>query len=324
MNEKQLNNLKQIGFLFVKLAIVFGAFYFIYNRLFFNEKLDIVTLQNTINQHNVIRVNTIILLFVFSLANWLFEIFKWKTLIGHIKPISFYNALEQTIGAHTAALFTPNKIGEFGAKALYYVSRWRKHVLLLTFVGNSYQLLATVFFGIIGLTFVIIYYHISINFNLLYQFLIALLFVGYLFLVLTKQQLLKIKGFSVKNIINYLKKLPFGLHFKTLGLAFLRYAIFSHQFYFLLFIFHVPVDYFTAMCLITSMYLLTSFIPMLFFLDVIVKGSVAVFLFDLIGAEEVVILCIITIMWLFNFVLPSFFGGYFILNFNQYKQVSLD
>lgn len=324
MNEKQLNNLKQMGFLFIKLAIVSGAFYFIYNKLFYNEKLDIITLQKTVSEHHVLQFKTVAFLFLFSLANWQLEIFKWKTLIGHIKPITFYSALEQTLGAHTAALFTPNKIGEFGAKALYYVSRWRKHVLLMTFIGNCYQLLTTLFFGLIGLCFVIKTYTLDFDFIQLYKVVIALLLIAYLFFILTKQQLLKIKGFSVKKITAYLKKLPFQLHLKTLGISVLRYVVFSHQFYFLLYIFHVPVDYFSAMCLITVMYLLTSFIPMLFFLDVVVKGGVAVFLFSLVGAEEVIILCVVTMMWLFNFVLPSFFGGYFILNFNQYKQVSLD
>ncbi|HLT54285.1 MAG TPA: hypothetical protein VKZ97_10350, partial [Flavobacteriaceae bacterium] len=54
----------------------------------------------------------------------------------------------------------------------------------------------------------------------------------------------------------------------------------------------------------------------LFIFDVVVKGSVAVYLFDFAGVNELVILSTTTLMWLLNFVLPSVFGSYFVLNFN--------
>ncbi|MGB5361890.1 MAG: hypothetical protein WBN17_01140, partial [Aureibaculum sp.] len=60
-------------------------------------------------------------------------------------------------------------------------------------------------------------------------------------------------------------------------------------------------------------------IPSVFIFDVIIKGSVAVYLFSFAQVNELTILTIITIMWLLNFVLPSIFGSYFVLNFNWYN-----
>ena len=76
------------------------------------------------------------------------------------------------------------------------------------------------------------------------------------------------------------------------------------------------MDYFQAMTVITSMYLLSSIIPSIFIFDVVVKGSIGVFLFSMIEVDELTILSIITLMWLLNFVLPSVFGSYYVLNFN--------
>ena len=69
------------------------------------------------------------------------------------------------------------------------------------------------------------------------------------------------------------------------------------------------------MVVITSMYFLASIIPSISIFDVVIKGSVAVFLFRLLKINQLTILTIITPMWLLNFVIPSVFGGYYILNF---------
>ena len=324
MNEKQLNNLKQIGFLFIKLAIVFGAFYFIYRTLLFNEKLDLITLKKAFIENQILRPSTVFLLLLLSLLNWLIEVGKWKLLVSSIKKITYRLALEQTLGAHTAALFTPNKIGEFGAKALYFKSAFRKHILLLTFIGNGFQFLVTILFGLIGCGFLITYYHIPLALKQYVSYAIVLLMLCYFLILIFKQYTDKIKGFKIFKILHYLKSLPLKFQLKVFTASVARYLVFSHQFYFLIVLFNLPVDYITAISLITATYLLSSLIPMLFFLDVVVKGSVAVFLFRIVGVEEITILCITSIMWFFNFALPSLFGSYFILNFNQHKQVSLD
>ena len=64
------------------------------------------------------------------------------------------------------------------------------------------------------------------------------------------------------------------------------------------------------------MYLLASIIPSIFIFDVVIKGSIAVYLFTFLGVNEFTILSITTLMWIFNFVLPSIFGSYYVLNFN--------
>ena len=73
------------------------------------------------------------------------------------------------------------------------------------------------------------------------------------------------------------------------------------------------------MIVISSMYLLASIIPSLAVFDVLIKTSVAVYLFSFLDVDELTILSISTLMWLLNFILPSMFGSYFVLNFKVPK-----
>jgi hypothetical protein len=84
-------------------------------------------------------------------------------------------------------------------------------------------------------------------------------------------------------------------------------------------LFGVAVEYNKAMVVITSMYFLASIVPSVAIFDVVIKGSIAVFLFGFVEVNELTILTIITLMWLLNFMIPSLFGSYFVLNFKLPK-----
>jgi hypothetical protein len=128
-----------------------------------------------------------------------------------------------------------------------------------------------------------------------------------------------IKGFSLEKIKNFFLEYPKSKLAIGILFSLIRYTIFSFQFFYLLYLFEVDISYLNAMTIITSMYILASIVPSIFVFDVIIKGSIAVYLFSFINVSELTILSIITIMWLLNFVLPSIFGSYYVLNFNLHK-----
>jgi hypothetical protein len=67
------------------------------------------------------------------------------------------------------------------------------------------------------------------------------------------------------------------------------------------------------------MYLLASIVPSIHLMDVAIKGSVAVYLFSLLGIESWKIIAITSLMWLYNLVLPVLVGSYFVLRFKPQK-----
>ena len=306
---------KQFFFVLIKLSIVVGAFYFIYSKLAENENLQFSDFILFLKKNNTFSLKNITILLILSLFNWFFEIIKWQYLVKTIKQISFRSALEQSLGGLTASLITPNRIGDYGAKAIYFSKQLRTKVVLLNLLGNMAQMTITTLFGVIGFIIFVNRYDIDINYYKVAKFVSLLLLISLFAVLGIKQKRFKIKGFSFTQVIDFIKSLPFDTHFRNLLLSLIRYLIFSFQFYYLLTMFGVDVEYTKAMVVITSMYLLASIVPSISIFDVVVKGSIAVFLFGYVEVNELTILSIITLMWLLNYVVPSVFGSYFVLNF---------
>ena len=120
---------------------------------------------------------------------------------------------------------------------------------------------------------------------------------------------------NLKKIRDFIKTISVKTNLIILGLSFSRYLIFGHQLYFLLLVFNVDISYDQSIIAISSIYFIASIIPMLSFFDVILKGSIAVWVFSFFNIQSFIILEIITIMWLLNFAIPAIFGSYFVITF---------
>lgn len=295
----------------IKLGIVSVAIYFIYIKLAHNELLSFELFKK---QFKILVSNNfwkLIIVLLFTDANWLLEILKWKTLVSSIQRISFLNAFEQSLASQTVSIITPNRIGEYGAKALYFKKEKRNKIVLLNLIGNLSQLSITCFFGIFGLFFMAHKIDFpNLNFTI-QNTLILIIFIGLLIIFR--------KNIRLSKILLYLKKIKPKIFLRTLLYSFLRYLFFSHQFYFLLYLFGNEVDYFTIMNLLFSLYLIASIIPSLSIFDWAIKGSIAVWLFSFFQVNELTILTITTLMWLLNVVSPAVIGSLFILNYNSNK-----
>ncbi|HIC31113.1 MAG TPA: hypothetical protein EYO76_04270 [Flavobacteriaceae bacterium] len=309
---------KQFFFVLIKLSIVVGAFYFIYQKLLNNSDLKFEDFLHFLDKNKLFSTKNIIFLLFLSSLNWFLEIMKWQFLISKIKAINFLEATEQSLGALTASIFTPNRIGEYGVKAIYFAKPQRKKVLLLNLVSNMLQMSVTLILGVIGFIFLYKNYEVDIDYRFI-RALILLTLIALFAVFGLKQNQFNIKGFSFEKVINYIKNL--GAKYLGIGflLSVLRYAVFSFQFYFILTLFGVQLNYVEAMTLITSMYSLASIIPTISIFDVVIKGSIALYVFGLANINQLPILSCILLMWLLNFALPSVFGSYYVLNFNVLK-----
>ncbi|WP_240507509.1 lysylphosphatidylglycerol synthase domain-containing protein [Winogradskyella aurantia] len=306
---------KQFFVVLIKLSIVFGAFYFIFARLSENKGLTLAEFLDALKANQTFSVKHFSILIGLSFTNWTLEILKWKTLVKPITSISFKNALEQSLGGLTASLVTPNRIGDYGAKAMYFEKPYRKKIVLVNLLGHMAQMTVTTLCGVVGLFIFVKRYPVELNYHNINRFFLFLFVLGVFFVFGVRQKRFSIKGFSIGRIINFIKELTLSTHLWNLGLSFLRYLVFSFQFYYLLTLFGTDISYLDAMVVITSMYFLASVVPSITIFDVVIKGSVAIFLFDYIEVNDLSILCITTLMWLLNFALPSFFGSYYVLNF---------
>ena len=294
---------KQFLVLLVKLLIVGSAFYFIYSQLVNNDELDwekfIILFQK--NQ-SVAGISFILLL---SVLNRFFEILKWQNLVSDLHKITLPEATQQVLGALTAGLFTPNGVGEYAGKALFFEKSKAKKIVFLNLICNGIQMILSAILGTIGLWF------LGYGLWVLGILLSALSF----WLLAFGLKKFAINGYSIEKLIHKINEIPKSIHQKNIFLAVCRYLIFSHQYYFLFLAFDVDLPYLIMMATIASVYFLASSLPTFQFLDFAVKGSVAVYFFGILGVNEWIVVFISTLMWFLNVVLPVIIGSYYVINF---------
>ncbi|MDH4403159.1 MAG: hypothetical protein QE264_02820 [Flavobacterium sp.] len=294
---------KQLLVLLIKLLIVVCAFYFIYDQLANNNKLNWVLFSEKFNKNkSVLGISFLLLLSVF---NRFFEILKWQNLVSTLKPITLFEATNQALSSLTAGLFTPNGIGEYAAKALFFEKSQTKKIIFLNLICNGAQVIVSVLFGIIGLLYLGYYKWVLI---------IVGSVTGILILLFALKKI-NMKGFSIEILLQEISKISKYIYYKNNYLAICRYLVLSHQYYFLFLAFDVQLPYFTLMAAIASVYFLASSLPTFQFLDFAVKGSVALYFFGILGVNEWIVVFISTIIWFLNLVLPAVIGSYFVLAF---------
>ncbi len=292
-----------------KLLIVSAAFYFIYYKIEGNNTLDWKQFASRF-QSNWSFVTILILIF-FSIVNKYLDVLKWQNLVSSISAISKRESAAQVLSAATVGIFTPNGIGDYGARIFNFEKRYSKQVLFLNFLSNVAQMCVTILCGVIGLFYLHSFLAIPLPFDVV-SVGVALVLVGCILLILWKIQ---VKKSSITRILYKFRSIPVGIRIKNFVLSVGRYFVFAHQYYFLFLIFDVNLPYFVLMAGISATYFVASSLPSLQIFDFAIKGSVAVFFFGFLSVNEWIVIFISTLMWILNVVIPSVIGSYFIVNF---------
>ncbi len=305
---------KQYLLVAAKVLVIAITFGYIFYKISYDSSLSFSDFKETISAKASVSGYLFLLFLFLATANWFFEIRKWQTLVTVIEKINFFTAMKQSLASLTVSLATPNRIGEYGAKALFFSTSKRKKVLMLNFISSSSQMLVTIFFGLVGLLYFLRNFNVAYSVKTICYFgigVILLLAVGYYF----KEKELLLKGFSISKAVQFFKQIPFRIKFRILFFSIFRYTIFSGMFYGMLLFFGAEIAFLEAIATIFAMYFLVSVIPTFFIFDVVIRSGVAVWLFSFLGVPELIILSTVLAMWLLNFVLPALFGGIFVLTY---------
>ena len=296
---------------FVKAVILVLAYRLISDRVL-EDRSYLFFLENLGNR-GIRALPLALLLLSMTALNWYTEVSKWQALTSRIMKISFWEALKQSLSSLTVSLVTPNRIGEYGAKAMYFARENRAQVLFCNFVGNFSQMSITVVFGLLGVW-------VADGQISGLDFVSISLSGAWLLLAAAGVTLLLATRFWKRlypRVISMLRTIPGTLLLNVWGLSVLKYLVFSHQFYFLLFFLGVELDYAQCMSLIAISYMISSLIPGFLIFDWLVKGSVAVLIFGRFGVDEMQVLSVTSLMWLLNFGLPSLLGVLYVITFRR-------
>lgn len=300
---------KQLLVFIIKLLIVAGAFYFIYDRIANNPDLDWVKFTEALQkQHSFWPVFIVIVL---TIANRFLEILKWHNLVSFYQRISLIKSTEQVLAALTAGLFTPNGIGEYAAKAMYYKKYMAKDIIFLNLVCNGIQLIIAVAAGLFGLLAFKIFEQ-SVPAVVLWGIFGAITIVA---VIILSVRGITIKGFSLNRLFTKISEMPKNIHLKNIFLAICRYLSIIHQHYFIFLAFDIALPYPVMISVIACVYFLGSSLPSFQFLDFAVRGSVAVYFFGILGINEWIVVFAATLQWMLNIVIPVSIGSFFVLRF---------
>lgn len=281
--------------LFIKICVGIIGCLVLYHQ--YNESINTVNFSEYALDGNTLMSFGLIL-GIFSFFNWFGEILKWKILSN---PMSLFESAKQVVISHSLSVFTPNKFGEYGGKCMFYPINQSHKVIANTSIGHICQFGVTIIFGIIGL--ILIPKIPIVELNQSYLWLVPLIFCGFVMVLLNKK--LTNHLVEILHNINQINKLVFS---KVFFYSIFRYLIFSHQFIFLLWILNAEIQYIDGLSIIFVTYFFSSLIPSFALADTLVKGSMAVTLFSVLGQPHHSVILIVFTMWLCNTMFPAILG----------------
>ncbi|GGE37622.1 lysylphosphatidylglycerol synthase domain-containing protein [Psychroflexus planctonicus] len=304
---KTKNKTKQNFILLIKILLAVWSCGYIFSKIKEEQANFITAFESTSNFSLWLIFGMVFILLFLSLLNWFFEILKWKILVSEVCPISLKTASIQSLIAHAVAVFTPNRIGDFGAKILFFTSEKHQRILGLNFLNNMAQMAVTVLFGIMGfllLNEIFFDFLQKLQFHLVFWVIFSLVLMYFLLKYFFKKTFTAIQT----NL-----KLTTKKKGQVFAFSLLRYLLFSHQYFIIGWALGWNIDYAQAMPFIFVLYLVASILPSIFILDTALKAGIGIYLFNMLDVSSYIIVVISSIMWLVNFAFPAIVGNVLLL-----------
>ena len=297
------------------------AFAFIFHKLNNNRSIsDFKLLISALSPESVWIV--LITLFLLMFLNWFLEALKWKYLVQGVEKINIWKAIESVFCGLTWAVFTPNRIGEYGGRVFFLSPRKRIMGVVAMSVGAIGQMVVTNIFGALALLwFVIRFMDLNILIIFALTFLIGIFCTFFLLFYFNIQW---IDGLLSR--INYIKRFRrfFSIfaRYKRLDLlrvlvyCLSRFLVFTTQYYLIIHLLIPDIEVFKMIMMLFILFFIQSALPSLDLLDIGVRASTASYLFAFITTHEIAIMAAIACIWLINLIIPAILGSIFVLKLN--------
>ena len=310
----------------LKVAIVVFAFWFIYNKLATNNNLkDFRQILSKIPQAEIITVISFVLLLM--LVNWGLEAFKWRRLLIQIEKISIWRSVESVFCGLTWAVFTPNRIGEYGGRVFFLSPKRRIIGVVAMAVGNIGQMVLTNIFGAISIC-IFIYRFAGLDYRLTYA-LIALSIMFCIFFLVFYFNIKWLNGLLLsmrftrkyKKFYSILGRYQKKELFRILLFCLARYVVFSTQ-YFIMFYWLIPdIHYLDILMMVCILFFVQSTLPSLDLFDIGVRSVTASYFFSFVTEQDVAVIACTASIWLINIIIPAILGSYFVFKLNFFGSI---
>jgi uncharacterized membrane protein YbhN (UPF0104 family) len=311
----------------LKIAILALAFFFIYQRIEKNKDnlYNFLQLVATITSFKVIF--TLISIVLLMLVNYVLESFKWWQLTRLLYPITIWQAIESVFCGLTWAVFTPNRIGEYGGRVMFLPVRKRIHGVFAMAVGGFGQNVIT---NVLGASSLLWFLFTFLNLNKWLMVLISILALALILAMIVFY--FNIKWFvSLLNRIKFLKK--YHRFFDIMGryntaeltnimlFCLARFFVFSFQYYLIIHLLVPELPLITILLLLFVFLLIQSALPSLDILDIGVRAITASTLFSLVTTKTMAIVVAVSIIYIINLIVPAIIGSIFVFKLKFFDRV---
>ena len=315
-----------------KILVVLLPAGLLYYELTSKDNLDsiIATFYSQLENANGCWLAGALLLIPF---NWLTEVQKWQPLVARYEDISQGQALKAVLAGFSFALFTPNRVGEYGGRILFVRPENRWKAVLANAVGNMSQYLVLVSGGVLGSAwFVSNMMGWANRWVLVGLLLTACAVAAILYLYFNIRLLIRLiphipflrRWQSLIREIRFLEKLERSELSMVLGWSVVRYGVYSTQYLFLLHFFEINAGWVAGYAGIATIYLLQTIVPLPAIAGLLVRGSLAVFVWSYFGANEISSLAASFVLWIINLILPALIGTFSLFSVNITKSLGYD
>lgn len=312
---------KKIISILVKVTVLILATLFIYYKL--NDNTNLRNFRTLTSNLSVRKVYfTLGIVFFLMFVNWFLEALKWKFLVRNIERIGIWKAVESVFCGLTWAIFTPNRIGEYGGRVFFLSPRKRVFGAIAMGVGAVGQMVIT---NVLG-AFAIFWFIIRFVFvSKIVSYCLLLVVIAFcMFFLLFYFNIRKLTG--LLNRIRFLRRFKkFFMILATYRKADLlivfyyctaRFIVFTSQYYFIINMLIPGLPVFSMVMMIFILFFIQSALPSLDLLDVGVRTMTATYFFSFITAQEVAVMASTACIWLVNLIIPAILGSVFVFKLN--------
>jgi len=264
-----------------------------------------------------------------SALNWALEAAKWKFLSAKVESVSFWRALAGVLYAIGVGFITPRQVGEMAGKVVVLQKQNQLQGLVLSSSGSFVQFCITFFMGHVGLLLGMIVLEAS-GASVFYQAVVGYSFfasfISILIIVFYKRIAQSFSKWKLPEfVVNALQtaQLLSARDFRfVFALSLLRYVIFLTQFHLLLLMLGARISPIESGVVLSITYLILLGIPISGILDSGLRGSVALFVFQIFAyeritenvASELTVVPAMIVLWIINLALPALAGAWIAFN----------
>ena len=307
--------------LLIKIAIVALAMWFVVSKV--NNQESLLKFKHLVRQLDHLTTGLVLGTVVLMMfLNWLLEIVKWRYLSRRLEPLSLWKATKSVFCGLTWAIFTPNRIGEYGGRVLLLKPENRAPGAVAMGVGLFAQLVLTSVFGALSIAwFVMTFMDVPapVNFGIwLIAAIYALSFLVLYFNVSWVDYLVgKVKFLRrIKPHFSVLEEFTTRELRHVLFLSTCRFVIFTSQYVILMLVILPDLPFVSMVLMIFILFFIQSAVPSLDIFDFSVRSFVASNLYAYITTQEIAVMAIVSCVWFVNLIFPAIIGSFFVLNVN--------